>query len=705
MVDQVKPSEGPTWRANRRELLRRAAALGIAAVFAVHSHSATARPVAERRDLFPQGVASGDPDATSVILWTRRPYAGRDQAWLRVEVAKDSRFAQIIAAEPVNVSAANDWTCRVLVGNLKPSIIYWYRFVDEEGNASRVGRTRTAPALDDPRPARFAFVSCQNINLGALHAYRRMIFEDEQANDDTQIEFVLHLGDFIYEIVWYPEENPDGALGRRIRDTIRYRPEDSAPLKSSLGGKIRAPTTLEGYRTAYRAYLADPDLQDARARWPFVSIWDNHETSACQSLFAVDGEVRSLPTRKIASMQAWWEYQPARVATPQGIDLERFSAPPVKDRPVERYDPDGLGDEPNNLAALGALTGYRSLRWGKYLDLILTDQRSYRSRDATLRAEAAPLADAAFAGLFPRELLEIIDAGRDWGDGRPPDVLRAGERSIPNFRHDEPPQTLLGTKQKRWFLDQLGNSTATWKVWANSLGTLDERVDLQNLPADFPLRWHVEDYGIKRSADYGTAWHERAEIYNFVHDQLVTGFVILSGDRHAFQAGLAAPALPPDRFDPVGLAFVVGSISMPGGHEMMDQTMKADDPMRTLYFGKDKEPELYPLMNMALLHGVRSCLEYRESSNVERARTSSNPELAPHLSFCDVTGHGYASILVTGDTFACEFVAIPRPEQPTTLSDGGPVRYRVAHQAQLWQANEIPALTQHIVEGQPMLCL
>ncbi|MEP6796393.1 MAG: phosphodiesterase, partial [Saprospiraceae bacterium] len=27
----------------------------------------------ERRDLFPQGVASGDPTANTVILWTRRP--------------------------------------------------------------------------------------------------------------------------------------------------------------------------------------------------------------------------------------------------------------------------------------------------------------------------------------------------------------------------------------------------------------------------------------------------------------------------------------------------------------------------------------------------------------------------------------------------------------------------------------------------------
>jgi alkaline phosphatase D len=121
----------------------------------------------ERRELYPQGVASGDPDDNSVLLWTRRPYAdGRKSAKLLVEVAEDSAFTKVIATTSARVSAESDWTCRVLVGHLPPAGEYWYRFVDDKGNGSRIGRTLTAPSPDDPRPSRFAFVSCQDICLG-----------------------------------------------------------------------------------------------------------------------------------------------------------------------------------------------------------------------------------------------------------------------------------------------------------------------------------------------------------------------------------------------------------------------------------------------------------------------------------------------------------------------------------------------------------
>jgi len=75
--------------------------------------------------------------------------------------------------------------------------VYWYRFSDPEGFGSRIGRTITAPAVDDAGPVRFVFVSCQNANQGAQNAYRRMIFEDERAPEADRIGFVLHLGDFI----------------------------------------------------------------------------------------------------------------------------------------------------------------------------------------------------------------------------------------------------------------------------------------------------------------------------------------------------------------------------------------------------------------------------------------------------------------------------------------------------------------------------
>jgi hypothetical protein len=263
------------------------------------------------------------------------------------------------------VSADADFTCRVLVGGLKPASLYWYRFSDPDGNGSRIGRTITAPAANDPRPVSFAFVSCQNAKQGAQNAYRRMIFEDERAGESDRLSFVLHLGDFIYEIVWYPEDRPQGMYDRRLRDIVRY----------ASGEKIHdfhIPTTLDDYRAVYRAYLRDPDLQDARARWPFVNMWDNHEFSwlGWQSLQKFYGETRPAQTRKVAANQAFFEFQPARMARPHAGTLERFDGPHVENAPITAFDAHGLGQEPNNLAAIASLKGYRALRWGRHVELI-----------------------------------------------------------------------------------------------------------------------------------------------------------------------------------------------------------------------------------------------------------------------------------------------------------------------------------------------
>src|SRR5437763_4570860 len=190
---------------SRREFMQTAAALGASLAW-VGPARASRTNWRETRALYPEGVASGDPDPHSVILWTRRPFGDRSRHMLTVEVAEDEAFRRVVAHAPARVSAAADWTTRVLVGGLKPARVYWYRFTDADGNGSRIGRTITAPRADDARPVNFAFVSCQDVNEGKLNAYRRMIFEDERAAPADQLGFVLHLGDFIYEVVEYPDE-------------------------------------------------------------------------------------------------------------------------------------------------------------------------------------------------------------------------------------------------------------------------------------------------------------------------------------------------------------------------------------------------------------------------------------------------------------------------------------------------------------------
>ncbi|HEV7700041.1 MAG TPA: alkaline phosphatase D family protein, partial [Pyrinomonadaceae bacterium] len=590
---------------SRREFIQQAAAMGAVFLWSSKTSIASTLTWQERRDLFPQGVASGDPDPTSVILWTRRQPGNSPAAKLTVEIAEDAAFHRVVGKQETTVSANSDWTCRVLAGGLRPSTVYWYRFTDTDGNGSRVGRTMTAPLPNDSRPVNFAFVSCQDVNEGKLNAYRRMIFEDERTPAADQLGFVLHLGDFIYEVVQYPEEGAT-RYDRTIYDVGRI-PD---------GGKFsnfHFPLTVEGYRVVYKGYLADPDLQDARARWPFVCMWDNHEFSwqGRQSIQQAGGPPQPGQTVKVAANQAWFEYIPARVTPPSG-SLAEFGSVSVKNVEIDKWDENGLGLEPNNLAAIRSLIAYRSLRYGKHLDLLITDQHSFCGDDPSDAEPVGKIYDPSFSGYFSEEAMIALDAGRSYDGGKPPAELQFRDVRIPNPSKDKAPRTILGTDQKAWLKDQLRESKATWKIWGNSLGALDHRVDLQNLPAGMAKNpWPADTYGMAGSNDYGAAYAERKEIYDLVRDAKITGFAIVSGDRHSFWAGYAAAHLPPRKFEPVGLSFVGASLVSPGTMEAQEHNLKKTNPLRALFLA-DRPDGGKPAWNynMLLRHGVLSCLEY-----------------------------------------------------------------------------------------------
>jgi alkaline phosphatase D len=277
---------------------------------------------------------------------------------------------------------------------------------------------------------------------------------------------------------------------------------------------------------------------------------------------------------------------------------------------------------------------------------------------------------------------------------------------VPNFQRDRPPQTIFGAQQKRWFLERMRSSQATWKIWANSEGTLDARVDPQRIPPGITKPWPGAGYAcLAGFGDHSSAYLERAEIYDHVKRHDIRGFATVSGDRHSFWAGLAAKGLPPRAFEPVGVAFVTGSISAPGLVEAFEHALPRDHPLRALYLAQPPgRAGTEPALNLLLLHGVRSCLEYAKSGDLARAKQLSNPDLAPHLSFLDMGGHGYAVARVSADVFECEFVCIPRPLERSDRPDGGPLLYRVVHRARMWSDGQ-PRLEQHVIEGNPGLSI
>jgi len=684
---------------SRREFVQLAAAMGAALAWGGVA-KASRTNWREARNLYPEGVASGDPDPSSVILWTRRPYDNGDRHGLTVEVAEDEAFRRVVATAPAPVSAASGWTTRVLVGGLKPAHVYWYRFTDSDGNGSRIGRTKTAPRANDPRPVKFAFVSCQDVNESKLNGYRRMIFEDEGARPEDQLDFVLHLGDFIYEVVQYPEDGKP-RYGRNLYEVARI-PD---ALKVSI---FHVPTTVEGYRAVWRGFLADPDLQDARARWPFVCIWDNHEFSwqGYQSVLKNPKFEQPAQTIKVAANQVWFENIPARVKAPSG-NFDTFGSVPVKNVKIEKFDDGGLGQEPNNIAAVNSLIIYRALRYGRHLDLLLTDERSYRGPNPFDESSTDKLADWGDFQMFPDDLLQVLDGGRAFNGGNPPAELEFNGVKVPNPSKDKPPQTILGARQKAWFKDRLRASGATWKIWGSSQSTLEQRADPENLPDGLTKqKWPAGRFANVGGGDFGSAWAERAEIYDLVRDAKVTGFAIVSGDLHSFWAGYASAQLPPGKFEPVGLSFTGGSMSSVGGGEANQYAIKKDDKFRPIYLA-DRPGAAKPecTNDMMLRHGVRSCFEYAKSFDRAKARALSNPDLAPHLAFVDIGGHGYATVRLTGDEMRTEFVCIPPPVTRSATPDGGPLRYRIAHEAKLWKPGERPVLIQEVLEGDPGLSI
>lgn len=670
---------------SRRELLAQAAAMGAALALGESCAHATTGPRTERRELYPQGVASGDPTHDSVILWTRRaPDANASVHHLMVEVASDERFSHIVARGNVEVSPATDWTCRFLAAGLRPAREYWYRFVDESGAMSRVGRTLTAPATSDDRPVRFAFVSCQDITNSALNAYRRMIYEDVRRPPAEQLSFVLHLGDFIYEMIKYPEDATNGVdRGRRIRDNIRY----------PHGEKIHRynyPTDLDDYRISYRTFLLDPDLQDARARWPFVSIWDNHEFSwkgyqSQQLLF--NGPVRPAQTLKLAASQAWYEYQPARVIKQSPGDV--FVPPHVTNTALTNIDSRGVGQETNNLTAINALKIYRTLQFGKNIDLILTDNRSYMGPPLL-----GDVPQYDFGG-YTQEANDILDQGREYNGGHPPATIRNGGQEVPNPQINAPPQAYLGLEQMRWLKDSLRAARAPWKIWGHSFGTMTWRIDAQNLPQEFASSWPSTDYALQERS-YTI---ENTEIFNMIRDEGITGLAIVAGDKHNFWAGYASADLPPHAFEPVGVEFITGSISQQNTGEVQAATIPRDHPQRAFYIHDRPDGSMMSAFNTTVLHGVRAALVLRDTDDPVRARAARNPENAPHLTFLDWGGYGYTTVRASPHELESEFVCIPPPLERAPGEDGGPLRYRVVHRVPLWAAGERPQMHPEVLEG------
>jgi alkaline phosphatase D len=315
-----------------------AAGTGIPAAAA--SAAAAGRSTLRR---FGHGVASGDPLADRVILWTRVTESSGATIPVRWQIAADQRFRQVVDQGVVSALAARDHTVKVDAHGLEPGRTYYYRF-EADGESSPIGRTRTLPDGDVDR-LRVAVASCSNYPFGWFSAYRHIAARGD-------LDLVLHLGDYLYE--YAPRVYGDGAdLGRE-----HHPPHEIV--------------TLTDYRARHAQYKSDPDLQEAHRQHPWICVWDDHESAndawrdGAQNHNPELGE-GDWPTRRDAAVRAYHEWLPIR-------EQPGATGPHI----------------------------HRSFRLGKLAHLIMLDTRLHgRTRQVTDRADSAAMNDPNHSILGP----------------------------------------------------------------------------------------------------------------------------------------------------------------------------------------------------------------------------------------------------------------------------------------------------------------
>ena len=534
----------------------------------------------EGTQFFPQSVASGDPRPDAVVLWTRvvDEDAGEGDLELEVQVSSSEDFADYVAME-VTARADRDRTVRVQATELEAGQFYFYRFVYRRADGafvSRTGRTKTAPSPDADTPVRFAFVSCQDFNGRWYNNYLAML--------EQELDFVVHLGDYIYETTGDPSFQIESE-----ERSMRFVDEAGAIVfNAGSEDEYFAAKSLSNYRQLYQVYRGDAALQAVHERFPMLVIWDDHEFSndchgANGTYFGGAVDEEDFDRRKAAN-QAWFEYMP--VAYRAGAEFE--------------FDPAA--------SFPGDLDIYRSFRFGQHLELFLTDARSYRSdhpvpegalpgtvgaTEAELMAALGEIPaaanpyvadiDALDGGSYAQAIRDGadtlgIDAGlvtgaisARWIDamitelgaalpavdtsglprgiafvdcGKSSQYSSFGSRSLvvkpaldaymaARFEATGgESEQVLGPDQEAWFFDAVESSEATWKVWGNEFPLNQYAVDLSALggiPAEFAQLFYL-------TIDQ---WEGQRNRRSAVIERLAQtpNVVAITGDIHAFGVG------------------------------------------------------------------------------------------------------------------------------------------------------------------------
>ena len=247
---------------------------------------------------FYHGVASGDPLEDRVIIWTRVTPEEMDGTTVDVNwyIATDIDMETIVQSGTYATNPDRDYTVKVDVTGLEAGTTYYYAF-EANNQFSLIGKTKTTPTADQNDHLRFGVVSCSNFQAGYFNAYKKL----SERND---LDAIIHLGDYIYEYA-------DGVYG------------DSALLANRPLEPETEIVSLEDYRTRYSTYRLDTALARAHQQYPFIAVWDDHESANDSYVDGAQNHDESTEgtweDRKAVAKQAYFEWLPIRENEDQSV--------------------------------------------------------------------------------------------------------------------------------------------------------------------------------------------------------------------------------------------------------------------------------------------------------------------------------------------------------------------------------------------------
>jgi alkaline phosphatase D len=380
------------------------------------SNSSSGAPASGAPLAFAQGVASGDPQPDSVVLWTRVSGGdGVNPVNVRVQVSTNTGFTALVLDTTVAASPDWDYTLRHQVTGLSANTTYYYRF-SAGGVTSMAGRTWTLPAAGQPlTQLKFAVISCQDWSVNHWAAF------DAMQNED--IDFIVHVGNYVYE-----------QIGITLPTSPAHDPQHPAftlPNGTRLPDGSTYATTLADYRTLYMTYRSDPRLQNLHASWPMIAIWNDHEFSndGWQDHETYTSAEAEQTARRRSANQAWFEFMPTNVT---------FTAANTSFQNIQIY---------------------RSFSFGNLAMLVMTDERLYRAAHEVAETVSGNPVGARY--FVPKATVAAAEQAR----------LSASNNALT-------PVSMLGDTQRQWWQTQMSEATTTWKLWGNDVSLLRMQVDM-----------------------------------------------------------------------------------------------------------------------------------------------------------------------------------------------------------------------------------